>query len=186
MEEIKLLLKYSKILKNSALLPGSSGNISIRKGSFIYITPSGISKDELDEKKLSHIDINGNILNNIKPSSEFRMHIEIYRKRKDINAIIHAHPPFTLACMALNIKIDYSVTVEFMAVVGKPSKVKYIQPGTLELAKETAKAADKSNIIILEKHGIVALGKDISQARIIAEDTENLFKINYLIYSARK
>ncbi len=186
MEETKLIIKYAKILKKAGILPGSSGNISIRLKNKIYITPSGISKDEIDEKDLSCININGDILNGIKPSSEFRLHIEIYKTRDDINAIIHAHPPFVLSCMILDLKIDYSLTVEFEKIAGKPIVVGYEEPGSQKIAQKAAYAARKSNIILLKRHGIVALGKNLSQARIIAEDTENLFMINYLTQLFKK
>ncbi|MCX7905540.1 MAG: class II aldolase/adducin family protein [Elusimicrobiales bacterium] len=180
MQKAKLIIKYSKILKDEGILPGSSGNISIRIKDRIFITPSGISKDELTFKKISQIDINGNILNKIPPSSEYKMHIEIYRKRPDVNAIIHAHPQFVLICLECNIKLKY-ITVEFEKNVGKPIYLGYLKPGSNKLAKKVAEASLKSNLIILQNHGIVTIGKDISQARIIAEDAENLFKINYFI-----
>ncbi len=174
-----MIIKYARLMKESGIFPGSSGNISVRLRNRIYITPAGISKDELSEKLLSCIDINGNMINTIKPSSEFKLHIEIYKRRKDINAIIHAHPPFVLICMNSGMKIDYSLTVEFRKIAGKMAFVEYEKPGSDKLAQKAAIAASKSNIILLERHGIVAVGKNISEARIIVENTEYLFMINY-------
>lgn len=180
MKEAKLIIKFSKLLKTEGILPGSSGNISIRTKNKIFITPSGISKDELTVNDISVIDFNGNRLNKISPSSEYKMHVEIYKKRQDINAIIHAHPPFVLICMEAKIKLKYK-TIEFKKFIEKISYVGYIEPGSLKLAKEVAKASIKSNLILLKSHGIVCLGKNLSHARIIAEDCENLFKINYYL-----
>lgn len=180
MQEAKLIIKYSKILKSQGILPGVSGNISIRRENKIFITPSGISKDELSIKEIAEIDLEGNQINKIPPSSEYKMHIEIYKKRRDIKAIIHAHPPFVLICMYAKIKPKYE-TLEFKKTIGKISYIGYIPPGSLKLAKEVAKAATQSNLILLKSHGIVCLGKNLSQARIIAEDCENLFKINFYL-----
>lgn len=180
MQQAKSIVYFSKLLKNQGLLPGSSGNISIRNKDKIFITPSGISKDELKISDISEIDLEGNQLNKVPPSSEYKMHIEIYKKRSDINAIIHAHPLFVIICMQAKIKPKYK-TLEFKKTIKNIAYVNYIEPGSLKLAKEVAKASLKSNLILLKSHGIVCLGKTLSEARIIAEDCENLFKINYCL-----
>lgn len=180
MQEAKLIIKYSKILKQQGLLPGSSGNISIRKGDKIFITPSNISKDELKPKDISCINLEGKILNSIPPSSEYKMHIEIYKARDEIKAVIHAHPPFVLISIACDLELNY-YTVEFEKFIGKPQYIGYKEPGSKELAESVANAIKKTNLVILKKHGIVAAANSISLARIIAEDCENIFKINYFL-----
>ena len=180
MQEAKLIIKYSKILKQQGFMPGCSGNISIRKGDRIFITPSSKLKDELKPEEISCINLSGKVLNSIQPSSEYRMHIQIYKERDDVSAIIHAHPTFVLIYTECGLNINY-YTVEFKKLIKKPEYVKYEEPASVELARSVAKAVKKSDLVILKGHGVVAVGKDLSSARAIVEDCENLFKINYFL-----
>lgn len=181
MEEAKLIVKYSKILKQQGLFPGSSGNISIRDGDKIFITPSGISKDELKSDEISCIDLDGKTLNSIPPSSEYQMHIEIYKARDDVKAIIHSHPPFVLISMACGLRLKY-YTVEFEVKQTKPQYVEYKKPGSKELALAVAKVIKKTDLVILKRHGIVAVGGNLQLARTLTEECENTFKINYFVH----
>lgn len=179
-KEKKQIIEISKTLKYLGIMPGASGNISVRKGGRILITPSGIDKSKLRLNQFSVIDINGKILNNIKPSSEWQLHAHIYRTRKDVNAIIHTHPPYTITASITNMKIDRNITAEFNLVVGNIAFTEYRKPGTKEIAEAAAKASLKSNVIVLKNHGLVCLSKDLNTAQILTEEVEQFFKINYL------
>lgn len=182
----KKIIKAAYTLKKIGLLPGASGNISIRYKDKIFITPSGISKDTLKIKDISIIDINNRFINNIKPSSEYRLHTQIYKTRSDINAIIHTHPPYTIAYSFFKQKINYNLTAEFSTIIKKISFCPYIKPQTIELARYAAKCSLKSDIIVLKNHGLLCLSKDIDMAMILSEEVEQFFKINYLYQTLKK
>jgi L-fuculose-phosphate aldolase len=182
----KEIITQAKKLKQLNLLPGSSGNLSYRDKNIIYITPSGIDKDELKINDISEIDIEGNLINGIKPSSEYRLHLEIYKKRNDINSIIHTHPPYTIAFSISKLKPDFNLTVEFKIFVKNIVFTKFKEPGSFDLAKEVSKKAIYSNVIVLENHGLVVLSDNIKKGRVITEEVENFFKINFLVLILKK
>ncbi|MBP7795276.1 MAG: class II aldolase/adducin family protein [Elusimicrobiales bacterium] len=175
-EIIKICIK----LKDLGFMPGASGNVSVKSGDIILITPTSVSKDELKIKDISEIDINGNTLNGITPSSEYKMHLEIYKTRKDISAIIHSHPPYSIAYTLSKKKINYNITAEFNMVIKKIGICKYLKPSSYELAVDAGKKSKYSNAIVLKNHGIVCTSDTLKNAMIITEELENFFKINYL------
>jgi L-fuculose-phosphate aldolase len=96
------------------------------------------------------------------------MHLAIYQKRPDVKAIVHAHPPVATSFTAMRKAIDCTLIAEARAVLGTPVIAPYALMGTAELAAVAAAAAvavaDKPNVILLENHGIVCLGKDLLTA----------------------
>mgnify|MGYP002627452395 CR=1 FL=1 len=92
------IIKFGKLLYDKDLTSATSGNISVRLGNKIYITATGTALGFLTEKDIVEIDTNGKEFSSYqKASSEKFMHIAIYNLRKDINAIIHCHSPFSTA-----------------------------------------------------------------------------------------
>ncbi|MEF3280372.1 MAG: class II aldolase/adducin family protein [Elusimicrobiota bacterium] len=177
----KQIILSSKKLKNSGMLPGASGNISIRFKDKIFITPSMVNKEDLKLADISEIDLTGKILNSKKPSSEYQLHINIYKIRKDINAIVHTHPPYTIAYSIAKIKPDYRLTVEFNLIVKNLKFCPFEKPGSTKLALKVAEYLKDSNAVVMENHGLVSIGSDLTSAMIINEEVENFFKINYLV-----
>jgi len=175
-----------KKLKAKGLLPGTSGNISIREKNLVFITPSQIDKEDLKISDISEIDIQGRLLNSVKPSSEYLLHIEIYKKRKDVNAIIHTHPPYVIAYSITKSKINYNLTIEFPLIIKKIAFCPFKKPGTTELAKLAASNIKNSNALILENHGLVCVASNIEKAKIITEEVENFFRINFLVSVLKK
>ena len=96
-ENIKKIVDVSNEIYNKGLVSGKAGNISARfkseVGDVFAITPTLKSLSDLDVKDIVLVDINGNVLTDGKPSSEVFMHLEIYKKRSDVNAIVHTHSP---------------------------------------------------------------------------------------------
>ena len=93
-DNVKKLIEISNNLYNKKLVSGKSGNISIRLGKCIAITPTLTSLGHLNEEDIVLVDMDGNCLTKGNPSSEVGMHLAIYEKRNDVNAIIHVHSPY--------------------------------------------------------------------------------------------
>ena len=92
MKSLKNEIVYiSKKTLDRGLNCGSEGNVSVRRKDTVFITPSGIETDSLNESLISEVDINGHVKNNKKPSSEIFMHLYIYRNRPEISSIVHCH-----------------------------------------------------------------------------------------------
>ncbi len=170
MNDYKLLRKevarFMRRLYERGLTTASGGNISARLHDTILITPSAFDKGLIRGKEIGILSLQGkNLTPNMKPSIESDMHIAIYKARPDVLAIVHAHPFTATSFTAMNKTIDCTLTAEAFAILGTPVVAPYALMGTQELASTVASAAKgPANVILLENHGIVCLGKDLLMA----------------------
>jgi len=176
------LVDAMRILHERGLINIRGGNASaiyrFSKGfAFIYITPSGAIKPLMRPEDIAVIDLNGNVYEG-KPSSEYRLHIAIYRERQDVRAVVHAHNPLTVLARRLGLELSPRLLgVEARYYLGDCiSTVPEIEPGTWELAEKAAKALARKecSIAILEGHGAVAIGTDNDPVRAIYEAVDKL------------
>jgi len=171
-------------LYRRGLVSALSGNASMRVPgtNCIWITPSGIFKGGLTVDDLVKIDLEGNVVEGFrKPSSEWRFHVAIYKSRPDINAVIHAHNPVTVAFSLSGLRLDESLLSEVMYFIKRIEYIPLVEPGTETLAKLVADRVSRgSNAIILERHGVIGVGKDIYEAEMIVESLEDLANVQLL------
>ena len=116
MKNLKNDIVYiSKKTLDLGLNNGSEGNVSVRTKDTIFITPSGIETASLNESLISEVDINGNVKNHKKPSSEILMHLSIYRNRPEISSIVHCHSIWAsiLSCSRKKIPAFHYMVAEF-------------------------------------------------------------------------
>jgi len=160
----------------------SEGNMSIRMGANkILITPSGKNKGMLKEKDLVVVTLNGKrISGSLKPSSELLMHLFVYQKRKDVNAVVHAHPPYSLAFASAHLPLAQNLLPEVIMFLGEIPLAAYATPSTEEVPKSLSSFIEKHNTFLLENHGVLTLGKDIDEAYSRLEMVEHLAKVNLL------
>ena len=156
---------------NSALVIGTWGNISVRIADedLIAITPSGVDYDKLISENIPIIDFEGNLIDgNMKPSIELPMHLEIYKKRPDIGAIVHTHSTYCTA-MAIARKPIPASCEDLIQIVGGNVRVsEYRLPGTDDLGKVAVEALDERNAVLLANHGLLAAGKNLKETIKIA------------------
>ena len=139
------------------------GNVSCRVGNRILITPSGKDYMKMKPKDIVEIDFKGRSYGE-KPSSEYRMHIEIYKRRRDVNAVIHAHPKYSTAFAVSRVSIPVFLE-EIAEVIGSSIEVsEYAPPGSIELAKIVAEALGDKNATLLANHGVVCIGESLEDA----------------------
>ncbi|MBA2852608.1 L-fuculose-phosphate aldolase [Methanococcus maripaludis] len=170
-------IKICRLLYDRKYVVGSGGNVSIRDGNLIYITPTGLSLGFLTKEDICIADLNGNIIKG-KPTSELNMHLKIYQNKDLINAVVHTHSMYCTAFSALDKKLKL-VTPEAEMVVKKIAYVDYFPCGSLELAENVSECIEDS--IILKNHGIVTLGKDVTEAYIKTEVLEEVAQLNYIM-----
>jgi len=152
----------------------SGGNLSIRVGGRIFITPSGIDKGNLKPEDIGIMDMDGNIIGkSFKPSIESSMHLSIYKKRPDVNAIVHAHPVNSCTFAATNLKINTRLGSEAYAILGEIAYAGYALMGTNNLAEEVAKSSILSNCVMMQNHGVLTVGKTMLEAFDRLEVLEN-------------
>jgi L-fuculose-phosphate aldolase len=149
---------------NRGLTTTSGGNISvIDEEKNIWITPSGIDKGSLTEKDIVCINADGSVKGNHKPSSEFPFHKAIYETRKDIKAIIHAHPPALVSYSIVRKVPETNIISQARQVCGHIGYAKYELPGSEALGAKIASEFKKGfSAVIMENHGTVVGGTDLS------------------------
>lgn len=183
-EEIKVeICKVMRNLYYRGLVASLGGNVSARLPGeeYFWITPTTKFKAELKPEDLLKVSVDGELIEGkLKPSSETKFHAAIYSVREDVNAVVHAHNPISTALASLGIKIK-PITVNAVLTLGKLKVLTYKTPGTQELADEIKENVDKSNILILENHGVVGLGKDLTEAANFVEMLEEVSKINFIV-----
>lgn len=144
-----------------------SGNISVRlPGEGLYlISPSGLWKSRMKPENLVIVDEKGNLVEGAKsPSIELRMHLALYRYRRDINAIVHAHPLYASAFAAARKRIE-PILEELVLYLGGPVEVAdYAPPGTEELAEKVLEALGDRSAVLLANHGALTCGSSLEEA----------------------
>jgi L-fuculose-phosphate aldolase len=178
----KEIIEIGKRMYAKGYVVASEGNMSIRIGADkILITPSGKNKGMLKEKDLVVVDLKGKKLSgSLKPSSELLMHLFVYQKRKDINAVVHAHPPYSLAFASAHLHLAQNLLPEVIIFLGEIPLTAYATPSTEEVPKSLSSFIEKHNAFLLENHGVLALGKDIEEANSRLEMVEHLAEVNLL------
>ena len=173
-KEREQVIEYSLKLLSEGLTNGTAGNVSIfnREEGLVAISPTGVNYSELTPEMISIVDLEGKLIEGLKPSSELEMHMILYRNREDVNAVIHTHPVYTtvLACLRQDLP-----AIDYMIAVTGATKVKcaeYASYGTKELAENAYKAMGNSLAVILANHGLTTAGKDIANAFNITVQVE--------------
>lgn len=172
------ILEATKFIVDNDLVKGTWGNISIKDGDLVYITPSGIPYNMLNEDDISVVKKDGTHISGLKPSSELPTHLEIYKVRNDVNAIIHTHPIFATTISLVANFIPPLVEDAVMILGPKINVAEYALPGTLELALKVIKALGDNHAVILKNHGLITVGEDIEEAltaSLICEKTAEIF-----------
>jgi L-fuculose-phosphate aldolase len=180
-EERKEVARFMRRLYMHGLTTTSGGNISLLvSDDRIVITPSATDKGEMRWSEVGIMSLDGeNITPDLKPSIESEMHLSIFRKR-DVRAVVHAHPVFATSFTAMKRKIDTNLTAEACAILGDPLFVAYALMGTKELAEIVSDNISKSDILLLENHGILSVGSTLLQAFDRIEVLENAAKMTVI------
>lgn len=178
----KEICEIGRRMYNRGYVAGNDGNISIRVDDGIWATPTSVSKGFMEPEMLVKLDLNGNILEgNLKPSSEIKMHLEVYRERQDINAVVHTHSPFATAFACSNVKPDTKLLAEAVLFLGDIPLVEYGTPSTEEIPNKLKKYLTLGNAFLLQNHGALTLGKDLLRAYYNTENLEHFCHINAIL-----
>ena len=163
-------------MNEDGLNQGTSGNVSCRNGENILITPSGVPYKNLTSEKIVSMNTDGEYEGSLKPSSEWRMHTDIYNFRSDAGAVVHVHSPYAtaLSCHRRNIPAFH-----YMVAVAGGEDVRcadYATFGTQELSNNMIQALDNRKACLLSNHGLIAFGDNLSHAFWLAKEIETLAK----------
>ena len=159
---------------------GTSGNISARFGKGLLITPSGVPYEQLEPQDIVFMDLKGGHESGKRPSSEWRFHLDILKKRKDVNAVVHTH---SMYATAIAIKgLDIPAIHYMIAAAGGPTIrcAPYATFGTEELSKNALVALQGQTACLLANHGVIATGANLFKALWLANEVEVLAKQYFL------
>lgn len=164
------------------------GNISCRtSNNTILITRSGICKGDVTEKDIVEIDLNGKVLSGKhKISTEHKIHLYAYKKRSEINAVVHCHPVYATAFALLGEGMDKHYLPEVFLTIGKVPLCNYATPSTDQVPKSLEPFINYSWAMFLQNHGAVTLGKSLDDAYFKMEKLEHAAKIILLAKSIGK
>lgn len=171
------LLETARAMNASGLNQGASGNLSLRVDDGFMITPSGMAYDRCTPDSMVLLDLQGNWQGDLKPSSEWRFHRDIYANRPEASAIVHAHPHWctTLACLGLEIPPFHYM----IAMAGGKSLrcAQYATFGTQELSDRILLALDDRKACLIANHGMLAFQSSLDKALALAVEIEHLAQV---------
>jgi len=182
-KNIDEIIKISNEIYDKGLVSGKAGNISVRFkgeiGDIIAITPTLKSLSKLNEEDIVLVDLDGNVLTKGKPSSEVNMHLEIYKKRPDVNGIVHTHSPYATGFAHSSKKIK---RYEGFGEIKTPylAEIDYEKPGSDELAKSASKGLGTEDVLVLKNHGVICVSDNLKEAELLAVFVEEIAKSQFI------
>ncbi|MEI6289693.1 MAG: class II aldolase/adducin family protein [Chloroflexota bacterium] len=177
------IIEAGRICYESGLMHANFGNISMRSGvDRLVITPSGLCKGRLDPEDLLVMDFEGAIIkaNSSRKhhySSEAALHLEVYKQRDDIRAVIHAHPISATALTVAGEKFPIDVLYEVMEGVGPVPVTQFSKPSPQENALAIKDLIRGHHGILIRNHGVITYGRDLEEALNYLEQIESVAKI---------
>ena len=153
---------------------GTSGNISLRHGDGMLITPTSTPYEAMKPEQIVYMHLDGNHDPAQRPSSEWRFHRDILRARPEVQAIVHAHPPYSTMLAIMGMEIP---PVHYMVAVAGGDTIRcapYATFGTQELSEHAVRALEGRMACLLAHHGMIAVGPSLSKAMWLAVEVETL------------
>lgn len=164
----------------NGFVAANDGNISVRAGeNQFFITPTGVSKGYMSPDMIIKVNGEGDILEgSLKPSSELKMHLRIYKERPDVNGVVHAHPPTATGFAVARIPLDKYIMPEAVINLGSVPIVEYGTPSTDELPDNISRYLEEYDAVLLENHGALTVGNDLLSAYFRMETLEFYAKVS--------
>jgi L-fuculose-phosphate aldolase len=181
------LTRYARRIVERGLAAGPGGNVSVRDGARIWISPSGFPLDLIEQDDWVPMEIvTGRIeREGPRPSSEFEMHLEIYRARSDVNAVVHTHPPVTIGVISAGIREIPPMFPDYVAIAGTVGMIEYVVPCSPELAAAVRQEimAPGMGALLMQNHGLLTVGGSVREAYYRTEVIEEAARIYWVARS---
>jgi len=174
-------VRVCRRLYEAGLIAGQDGNVSVRVGrARLVMTPAGVAKVDVRARDLVELDLDGKpsgVRGRLPASSEARVHLAAYRARPDVRAVVHAHPPVATGFAVAGEVPGHDALAELMYGAGRVPIVPYEKPGTRALAERVAASLLEHDVVLLENHGAVAVGRTLPEAHQRMESLEHAARI---------
>ncbi len=179
----RALVEAGRLAYERGLIAANDGNLSVRLGSErILITPAGLCKGRLSPDDMLILNMDGEVVvpatdARLRPSSETPMHLEVYHRRPDVRAVIHAHPTFATALTVAGRSLPADVLPELVLSLGEVPVTEYATPGSNEDAIAIRDLIGNHEAILLRQHGSLTVGAHLEDALIALEHLEHAAQV---------
>lgn len=174
------IVEVGRRLYARGLIGGNEGNVSVRAGDVVYVTPAGVCKGFLTTDMIVRTGLDGQPLDGQRASTEVRMHTAVYARRPDVAAVVHAHPPTATAFAAAGLSLDRPLIAEAVVTLGAVPVIPYGTPSTTALSEGVAGAICDAQALLLANHGALTVGGDVFRAWERMETLEQLARVTLL------
>ncbi len=183
------IVRVGKLMYERGLAVATEGNISARlSADRILTTPSGLCKGMLEPDQLVVVNLEGERVSpasganrHLQPTSEIPMHLEAYRQRADIGAVVHAHPPTAIALSIAGISLDECMLPEIIVFLGLVPTTAYATPSSTENVRAIREFISGHDAIVLQRHGTLTVGRDPWDAFMKTEIIEHSARIALMV-----
>ena len=168
------LCEYGRRAYDKGLVAANDGNLSVRLDeNQVLCTPTLQCKGFLKPEDICTVDLDGkHIAGKKRPTSEIRLHLEVYWRRSDVYSVIHTHPPHVTAFAVCGKPIPSGILAEPEIFLGEVPTAEYATPGSDEFAKTIVPFVEETNTIVLANHGMVSYESDLERAFWLTEILE--------------
>ena len=177
----RALISCGEICYARHLLTSNDGNISVRlERERVLITAAGFCKGRLDPDDLLIVDLEGKVIDSAKgrkPSSETPMHLEAYKQRPEVRAVIHSHPIFATALTVAGLEFPADILPEVMLTLKEVPVTRYATPSSHEDAAAIRPFIRDHDAILLRQHGSLTVGRNLDEALIHLERVEHVAEV---------
>ena len=173
------IVEAGRRLYKKGFVAANDGNVSVRlDGGRILITPSGVCKGDMDPGMMVVVDGDGKVLSGrLRPSSEMKMHLAVYRIRDDVKAIVHAHPPKATAFAVAGLPLDKLTLPEVVFSLGSVAFSEYGTPSTKQVPEAVVRVIGDAGAVLLANHGALTVGAGVMDAYFRMETLEHFAAI---------
>jgi L-fuculose-phosphate aldolase len=175
------IVRVGQWMRQNDYIDGASGNVSARLSpDRILATPSGLPKGALSPEQLIIVNMRGEKVDGLpelRPTSELLMHLEAYRRRPDVNAVVHAHPVTCIALSIAGVSLAECLVPEAVVVLGPIPTTPYATPSSEENQRAISEVVVSHDALVLQYHGSLTVGRDVLEAYLRLETLEHTAKI---------
>lgn len=180
----KLICEIGRRVYTNGFVAANDGNISVKiNKDEILTTPTGISKGFMTPDMICKVNMKGEVISasgKYKPSSEVKMHLRVYKERPDVNAVVHAHPPYGTSFAIAGIPLVKPIMPEAVISLGCVPIAEYGTPSTDEIPDAISKYLQNYDALLLENHGALSYGQDLMTAYFKMESLEFYAKLTFI------
>ena len=177
------IVALARHLSAIGLSPGSSGNLSVRVGEDVLVTPTGSSLSRVLPDELALVRADGTVAGDARPSKELPLHLAVLSERSDATAVVHLHSPYAvaLACLEEASPTLPALTPYQVMRLDDLPVAPYARPGSTDLADGVRRLAGRHPALLLANHGSLAAASTPEGAVDLAEEIEAAARVALLV-----